>query len=54
MKDKIEQRIELLKQERDNFIKNANTQIAAYNGAIAELERLLTDDDSPVNDAPKE
>ena len=51
MEAKIKQRIDELKQERDTLIKNANAQIAAYNGAIAELENLL---DAPAEDSPEE
>ncbi len=38
---RIEARIEQLKQERDQYVAQANQQLAAYNGAIGELETLL-------------
>lgn len=41
MREKITQRIEALKAERERFVQQANGQIGAYNGAIAELEALL-------------
>ena len=41
MKDKIENRIAELKKARDEFITNANTEVAALNTAIAELKKLL-------------
>ena len=54
MRKQIEKRIEELKRERDALIKNANAQIAAYSGAIAELERLLTPDESPTEGISEE
>ena len=38
---KIKTRIEELKAQRDKFLAEANQQLAALNGAIAELERLI-------------
>jgi len=37
----IQARIEELKAQRDKFLAEANQQLAAFNGAIAELERLV-------------
>lgn len=43
--ERIQARIAELEGERDDFIKEANltvnTRVGAYNGAIAELKRLL-------------
>jgi hypothetical protein len=39
--DKLRERIKELTEQRDNFIQQANGQIAAFNGAIGELERLI-------------
>lgn len=44
MEERIRQRIEQLKAERDAFIAQANLQIAAYAGAIQALEQLLGSD----------
>lgn len=38
---RIEERVNLLIRERDQLIAQAERQVAAYNGAINELERLL-------------
>jgi len=47
----IEKRIEQLKAQRDQFVRDANTQIAATNMTIAELERLLKEqEDEPEPD----
>lgn len=37
----LEDKLALLLQERDNFVTNANSQVAAYNGAIQVLEDVL-------------
>jgi hypothetical protein len=39
--DKLRERIRELTEQRDQFIQQANGQIAAFNGAIGELERLI-------------
>lgn len=44
----IKARIEQLKQERDKFVAEANQTVAAYNGAISELDRLLAVDNEPL------
>ncbi len=38
---KIKERIAAIEKERDDFIKGANMQIAAYNGALGELRKLI-------------
>lgn len=38
---KIEERKSELIKEREQFLKEANERLSAYNGAIGELERLL-------------
>ena len=38
---KIRERITELEKERDGFVLEANKQVAAYNGAIGELKRLI-------------
>lgn len=45
----IRQRIAQITKERDNYIQNANRQIAAYDGAIQALRSLLPQD-SPENE----
>lgn len=40
MTDAIQRRIDELKAARDEFLQQANREIAAMNGALAELERL--------------
>ena len=46
--ERIQARIAELERERDDFIKQANievnTRVGAFNGAIAELKRLLDED----------
>ena len=50
MEERIRARIEALKAQRDQFVAEANQQIAAANGAIGELEALL----QPEPEAEKE
>lgn len=50
MKDTIERRIAELKEQRDQFVQQANQQVAALNGAIQELERLL----NPPKESPSQ
>lgn len=45
----IEQRIKELKAVRDQYYTDINQRIAAFNGAISELELLIAD---PVPPAP--
>lgn len=47
MEERIQKRIEELKQARDAFVTEANQRIAAFNGAIGELELLLKVEESP-------
>lgn len=58
MLEKIEARIKELRAERDRFVQQANAQIGAYNGGIAELEALLKpapgDADDTAEDGPGE
>jgi len=46
----ITTRIAQLTKERDEFIVQANAKIAAINGGIAELERLIKEIDEPEDD----
>ena len=46
--EEIKERIAALEKERENFVIEANKEIAAYNGAIMELKRLI---DPKVNKA---
>jgi hypothetical protein len=39
--EKVQARIEELKTQREELIKDANLQVAAINGAIAALESIL-------------
>lgn len=39
--ERVKQRIEELKKEREQFVANANAQIGAFNATIQELEKLL-------------
>ena len=52
-KERIQARIAELERERDDFIKQANIEVNArvgtYNGAIAELKRLLDEDAGEVD-----
>ena len=41
--ERIEQRIAELEQKRDQFLADANRQLAAINAAIGELRALLDD-----------
>ena len=45
--DKIKERIEALKQQRDQLVTQANLQIAKLNGAIEALESLVQEDERP-------
>lgn len=45
--DKIKERIEALKQQRDQLVTQANLQIAKLNGAIEALESLIQDEEHP-------
>lgn len=42
LQERISKRLKLLKQQRERLIEEANRQVAMLNGAIAELEQLLT------------
>ena len=42
--EEIKARIVELEKERETFLSQANQQIAAYNGAIAELKRMIESD----------
>ena len=44
----IKARLEELKAQRDKFLAEANQQLAAFNGAIAELERLIAPPAAPA------
>lgn len=45
--ESIQARIDLLKEQRQQFVTQANTQVAAFDGAIAELELLLKPEEKP-------
>ena len=45
--DKIKERIEALKQQRDQLVTQANLQIAKLSGAIEALEGLLETEEKP-------
>lgn len=45
MKDKLLARIASLESARDEFVANANLKVAYFNGAIAELQRLIKEDE---------
>jgi hypothetical protein len=49
----LRERINELTAQRDGFIQQANGQIAAFNGAIGELERLIESlaEDKPDDEA---
>lgn len=42
-KDKLRAKIEEMKEQRKKFIEQANAEIAAVNGRIAQLEELIGD-----------
>ncbi len=46
-KQKINERITLLKQQRDQLISDANRGISELNGRIAELELMLAETETP-------
>ena len=41
IEEEVKERLTALEKERDSFVAQANQQIAAYNGAIGELRRLI-------------
>ncbi len=41
LEERIRERIAEMEKERDEFVQRANQSVAAYNGGIAELKRLL-------------
>ncbi len=41
LEERIAERIALLEAERKKFIEEANQKLAAYEGAIGELKRLI-------------
>lgn len=43
--DKIKERIEALKQQRDQLVTQANLQIAKLSGAIEALESLIQEEE---------
>jgi hypothetical protein len=53
MEKRIKERIQLLKTELEDLIKDANTKVAAYRAAIGELEALLAPVESPEVKADK-
>jgi hypothetical protein len=53
-KESIVTKIEGLKKDRDNFLTQANSQIAAFNGAISVLEDILNPEKNIENPLEKE
>ena len=51
--ERIRARIAELTKSRDEFVLQANQQIAAMNGGIAELELLIEPDKPKTPDAPE-
>lgn len=51
MRDRVEKRIRELKAARDQYLAQANQQIAALNGAIQALEALLAPEEPPEEQA---
>ncbi len=49
--DKIKERIEALKQQRDQLVTQANLQIAKLSGAIEALEELVTPNEQASDDS---
>lgn len=49
LEDVVKERIAALEKERDNFVLQANNQVAAYNGAIGELKRLIEPETAQIN-----
>lgn len=47
--ERIEQELALVREERENFIRQAERQIATFDGAIMALERLQ----QPMAEPPK-
>lgn len=45
--ERIQRRIAELKEQREDFVRQANQQIAALNGAISALEELLKPEEKP-------
>lgn len=52
LEERVKQRLDSLRAERDDFIVQANKQIAAYNGAIMALEELVRPPVSPHPPTP--
>lgn len=51
-KQKLIERIALLKKQRDQFVADANRAVGEFNGRIAELELLLEEDKESVEPLP--
>ena len=45
LREKALNRLDELRKNRDAFLAQANAEMAGYNTAIAELEKLLADDE---------
>lgn len=54
LKEEIVKRITALEKERDSFVIGANEQVAAYNGAIGELKRLIEPPKEEKENKPEE
>jgi uncharacterized protein (DUF3084 family) len=50
-RERLEKRLAELQQERDAYVKQAEQQIATYNGAILMLEELLNGDGPDEDDS---
>lgn len=49
-RQKLIDRIAQLKQQREQMIAEANRAIGEYNGRIAELELMLTEEEKPIEE----
>jgi hypothetical protein len=50
--EKIKAKVDALRQQRDAFIRRAEQEIAAMNGAINALEDLLREEEPPAESEP--
>ena len=54
MREKLEARIAELKVQRDQFVAQANVELAAYAGRIAENERWLAELDGAASELERD
>jgi hypothetical protein len=50
--EKIKAKVDALKQQREAYIRRAEQEIAAMNGAINALEDLLREEEKPAEPSP--